>query len=129
MITFHSKALGFYIESNQGEKELITGKTEREHIKVNVSTKFRKVIQGNRVGVSQVKTFCGWQQYGWQRLMLIKIEMRDLMIASHKCSIFLSQHEGSIFLMKDIWIDNKSLIPYTSYLILMVPTPVGFCGL
>jgi hypothetical protein len=36
---------------------LITGETEREHIKVSASTKFRKVIQENRVGVSQDKTF------------------------------------------------------------------------
>ena len=57
MITFHSEASGFYIKSNQGERELITGETEREHIKVNVSTKFRKVVQENRVGVSQDKTF------------------------------------------------------------------------
>jgi hypothetical protein len=57
MITFHSEASGFYIKSNRGEIELITGETEREHIKVSVSTKFRKVVQENRVGVSQDKTF------------------------------------------------------------------------
>jgi len=49
--------LGFYINRNQGGRELITGDTEREHIKVSISTKFRKVIQENRVGVSQDKTF------------------------------------------------------------------------
>jgi hypothetical protein len=38
--------------------------------------------------------------------------MRDLKITSHKCSIFLSRHEGSIFLMKGIWIDNKLQIRY-----------------
>ncbi len=57
MKTFHSQASGFYINSNQGERELITGETERDHIKVSISTKFRKVIQENRVGVSQDKTF------------------------------------------------------------------------
>ncbi len=51
MITFHSEASGFYIKSNQGERELITGETERESIKVSVSAKFRKVVQENRVGV------------------------------------------------------------------------------
>jgi hypothetical protein len=64
------------------------------------------------VGVSQDKTYCCWQQFGWQRLMLIRIGTHDLKITSHKCSIFLSQHGGSIFLMKDIWIDDKSHIPY-----------------
>jgi hypothetical protein len=57
MITFRPEALGFYIKSNQGERELITGETEREHIKVSVSTKFRKFAQENIVGVSQDKTF------------------------------------------------------------------------
>jgi hypothetical protein len=57
MITFQLKVSGFYINSNQGERELITGETEREHIKVSISTKFRKVVQENRVGVSQDKTF------------------------------------------------------------------------
>jgi hypothetical protein len=57
MITFHLEASGFYITSNQGGRELITGETEREHIKVSISTKFRKVIRDNRVGVSQDKTF------------------------------------------------------------------------
>jgi len=52
MITFHSEASGFYIKSNQGERELITGETERESIKVSVSAKFRKVILENRVRVS-----------------------------------------------------------------------------
>ncbi len=57
MITFYLSSSGFYINENQGERELITGETEREHIKVSASTKFRKVIQENRVGVSQDKTF------------------------------------------------------------------------
>ena len=51
MITFHSEASGFYIKSNQGERELITGETERESIKVSVGAKFRKVVLENRVGV------------------------------------------------------------------------------
>jgi hypothetical protein len=57
MITFHSEASGFYIKSNQGERDLITGETERERegeresIKVSVSAKFRKVVLENRVGV------------------------------------------------------------------------------
>jgi hypothetical protein len=38
--------------------------------------------------------------------------MPDLKITSHKCSIFLSRHEGSISHMKDIWIDNKLQILY-----------------
>ena len=44
--------------------------------------------------------------------MFIRIEMLDLKITSHKCSTFLSQHEGSIFHIKDIWIDDKSQILY-----------------
>ncbi len=63
MINFYSWASGFYIESNQGERELITGETEREHMKVSVGTKFRKVIQENRVGVSQEKTL--WMTTVW----------------------------------------------------------------
>jgi hypothetical protein len=55
MITFHSEALGFYIKSNQGERELITGETERERererIEVSIGAKFRKVVLENRVGV------------------------------------------------------------------------------
>jgi hypothetical protein len=51
MIIFHSEASGFYIKSNQGEIELITGETERESIKVSVGAKFRKVVLENRVGV------------------------------------------------------------------------------
>ncbi len=55
MITFHLEASGFYIKSNQGERELITGETEseieRESIKVSVGAKFRKVVLENRVGV------------------------------------------------------------------------------
>jgi hypothetical protein len=57
MITFHSLALGFYINHFKGGRELITGEIEREHIKVSVRTKFRNVAQENRVGVSQDKMF------------------------------------------------------------------------
>jgi hypothetical protein len=46
MITFHS---GFYIKSNQGERELITGETERESIKGSVGAKFRKVVLENKI--------------------------------------------------------------------------------
>ena len=52
-----SFSLGFYINQIKGERELITGETEREHIKVSISTKFRKVIQENRVGDLQDKMF------------------------------------------------------------------------
>ncbi len=51
MITFHLEASGFYIKSNQGERELITGETEIDSIKVSVGAKFRKVVLENRVGV------------------------------------------------------------------------------
>jgi hypothetical protein len=51
MITFHMEALGFYVKSNQGERELITGETEIESIKVSGGAKFRKVVLENRVGV------------------------------------------------------------------------------
>jgi len=57
MINLHSEASGFYIKSNKGGREQITGETEIEHIKVSVCTKFEKVIQENRVGVSQDKMF------------------------------------------------------------------------
>jgi hypothetical protein len=97
------------MNSNQGGRELITGETEREHIKVSISTKFRKVIQENRVGVSQDKKTTVWLTM----LILIRVETCDLKMTSHKCSILLSRHEGSIFDMKDIWIDDKSQILYS----------------
>jgi hypothetical protein len=51
MITFHLEASGFYIKSNQEERELINGETERESIKVSVGAKFRKVVLEKRVRV------------------------------------------------------------------------------
>jgi hypothetical protein len=42
---------------NKGVRELITGETEIENHNDSISTKFRKVVQENRVGVSQDKTF------------------------------------------------------------------------
>jgi len=51
---------------------------------------------------------------GWQPLVLISIETHDLKITSHKCSIFLSRYVGALFLMKDIWIDDKSHISYNN---------------
>jgi len=54
---FSFVVIRFLYKSKSRERVLITGETEREHIKVSASTKFRKVIQENRVGVSQDKTF------------------------------------------------------------------------
>ncbi len=90
----------------------------KRHITSSISTKFRKVIQENRVGVLQDRLFWlttfhvdqGWNVWsefhkirhfkGWQHFILIRIETRDLRITSHKCSIFLSRCGGAIFHQK-----------------------------
>ncbi len=56
---FSFVGIGFLYQFKSRGRELITGETEREHIKVSVSTKYRKVILENRVGVSQDKDVCG----------------------------------------------------------------------
>ncbi len=96
----------------------------------SISTKFRKIVQENRVGVLQDRLFWlttfhdenAWWTFlqdktlwGWQSLVLIRIETRDLKITPHKYSLFLSRHGGAIFNPKDIWINHKSQIPYMSF--------------
>jgi hypothetical protein len=59
MMIFHLEALGFYIKSKQGERDQITGETEREHIKVSICTKFKKADQENRAGIFTRQDVCG----------------------------------------------------------------------
>ncbi len=57
MITFQSRTSGFYTKHNNGEESLSLERQRKRIRASSISTKFRKVVLENRVGVSQDKMF------------------------------------------------------------------------
>ncbi len=96
----------------------------KSNMTFSISTKFRKIVQENRVGILQDVLLWLTTSHDvnvwWKFYKIRHCKVDNLwcgsglkhMITSHKCSILLSRYEGAMFLMKDIWIDDKSYIPY-----------------
>ncbi len=117
----------FICIDQKGKESKSLERQRRSNMAFAISTKFRKVVQENRVGVLQDVLLwlttshdesVQWEFHkircfgGEQHFMLIRFETHDLKIILHKGSIFLSWHRGVIISLKDIWIDDKSHILY-----------------
>ncbi len=114
------------ISINQEREESKSLERQRQsNLTISIGTKFRKVVQENRMGVLQgvlIRLTTSKDEIEW----FTRYDVASLStfgtdhdwnawsrnVFAHN-TIFLSRHWGATFLLKDIWIDDKSYISDT----------------